>query len=154
MMTSYQIKKLRIEDYYRCRNIWEMEKNPKMTEGFYDELVSGNRITFVYLENNEFIGEGSLVFQNNDPDYTIQCKRIYLSRMIVKEECQNRGIGGIIVDYLIDHARKLGYEEIALGVDTDNVNARHLYDKKGFTTVLYLGEDEYGEYVKLLKKLN
>jgi diamine N-acetyltransferase len=81
-------------------------------------------------------------------------KRIYLSRMIVKEEYRNRGIGGISVDYLIDYAKQLGYEEITLGVDTDNLNARHLYEKKGFTTVLYFGEDEYGEYVKLLKKLN
>lgn len=73
--------------------------------------------------------------------------------MIVKEECQNPGIGGIIVDYLIDHAKKLGFEEVVLGVDTDNLNARYLYEKKGFTTVLYLGKDAYGEYVKLLKKL-
>ncbi|WP_237389746.1 GNAT family N-acetyltransferase [Bacillus sp. USDA818B3_A] len=71
----------------------------------------------------------------------------------VKEEYRNRGIGGIIVDFLIDYAKQLGYEEITLGVDTDNLNARHLYKKKGFTIVLYFGEDEYGEYVKLLKKL-
>lgn len=152
-MASYQIKKLEPEDYNKCSNIWDMEKKPKMAKMIYDELVSGNRITFIYLENNEFIGEGSLVFQNTDPDYTIPDKRIYLSRMIVKEEYRNRGIGGIIVDYLIDYAKELGYEEISLGVDTDNTNARHLYEKKGFTTVLYLGEDKYGEYVKLLKKL-
>ncbi|MDV2884755.1 GNAT family N-acetyltransferase [Alkalihalophilus pseudofirmus] len=152
-MTSYQIKKLELEDYYKCSNIWDMEKNPKMAKLFNDEIESGNRITFIYLENNEFIGEGSLVFINNDPDYTSTDKRIYLSRMIVKEEYRNRGIGSIIVDYLIDYAQNLGYEEITLGVDTDNLHARHLYEKKGFTTVLYLGEDEYGEYVKLLKKL-
>lgn len=152
-MVPYQIKKLKLEDYYKCSNIWEMEKRPNISKMFYDELVSGNRITFIYLENNEFIGEGSLVFQHNDPDYTIPEKRIYLSRIIVKDEYQNRGIGGTIVNYLIDYAKQLGYEEITLGVDTDNTNARHLYEKKGFTTVLYHGEDEYGEYVKLLKKL-
>ncbi|OZM57725.1 GNAT family N-acetyltransferase [Lottiidibacillus patelloidae] len=152
-MSCYQIKKLKPEDYNKCSNIWDMEKKPKMAKRFYDELVSGNRITFIYLDNNEFIGEGSLVFQNNDPDYTIAGKRIYLSRMIVKEEYRNRGIGSIIVDYLIDYAQQLGYEEMTLGVDTDNINARHLYKKKGFTTVLYFGEDDYGEYVKLLKKL-
>ncbi|MGG2111432.1 GNAT family N-acetyltransferase [Lysinibacillus pakistanensis] len=145
--------KLNLEDYNKCSNIWDMDKNPKMAKMFYDELVSGNRITFIYLENNEFIGEGSLVFKNNDPDYTIPDKRIYLSRMIVKDEYRNRGVGGIILDYLIDYAELLGYEEISLGVDTDNLNARHLYEKKGFTTVLFIGEDEYGEYVKLLKKL-
>ncbi|RDW15115.1 GNAT family N-acetyltransferase [Oceanobacillus chungangensis] len=130
-----------------------MDKKQKMAKMFYDELISGNRITFIYLENNEFIGEGSLVFKNNDPDYTIPDKRIYLSRMIVKDEYRNRGVGGIILDYLIDYAEQLGYEEISLGVDTDNSSARHLYEKKGFTNVLYMGEDEYGEYVKLLKKL-
>lgn len=152
-MTSYQIKKLNLEDYNMCSNIWDMENKPKMTKMFYDELVSGNRITFIYLENNEFIGEGSLVFNNNDPDYTIPGKRIYLSRMIVKEEYRNRGIGAIILDYLIDYSKQIGYEEIALGVDTDNLNARHLYEKKGFINVLFIGEDDYGQYVKLLKKL-
>ncbi|GGM24340.1 hypothetical protein GCM10011351_07600 [Paraliobacillus quinghaiensis] len=152
-MTSYQIKKLNIKDYNKCSDIWDMDNNPKMAKFFYDDLVSGNRITFVYLENNLFIGEGSLVFRNNDPDYTIPGKRIYLSRMIVKEEYRNRGIGGIILDYLIDYAEQLGYSEIAVGVDIDNLNARHLYEKKGFTNVLFIGEDEYGEYVKLLKKL-
>ncbi|SHM45286.1 GNAT family N-acetyltransferase [Gracilibacillus kekensis] len=153
-MKDYQIKKLRLEDYNKCNNIWDMEKVPKMARKFYEELKIGNRITFIYVENNEFIGEGSLVFYNNDPDYTIPDKRIYLSRMIVKKEYRNRGIGGIIVDYLLSYAKELGYEEITLGVDLDNLNARHLYKKKGFTTILYTGEDEFGEYVKLLKKLN
>ncbi|WP_432355721.1 GNAT family N-acetyltransferase [Sporosarcina sp. A2] len=151
-MTSYEIKRLNPEEFNKCSNIWDMEKQSKMANNFYSELVSGNRITFIYLENNDFIGEGSLVFENTDPDYTIPDKRIYLSRMIVKKEYRNRGIGSIILDYLIDHAEQLGYGEIALGVDTDNVNARHLYEKKGFTDVLFIGKDNYGEYVKLLRE--
>ncbi|MGN7410506.1 GNAT family N-acetyltransferase [Sporosarcina sp. SAFN-010] len=152
-MTSNKIKKLNLEDYNKCSNIWDMDEKPKMAKIFYDELVNGNRVTFIYSENNDFIGEGSLVFKNTDPDYTIPNKRIYLSRMIVKEEYRNRGIGGIILDYLIDYAQQLGYLEMSLGVDTDNINARHLYEKRGFTDVLFIGEDKYGEYVKLLKKL-
>lgn len=152
-MGDYQIKKLEPKEYEKCSNIWDMTKNPTMAKKFYDELVSGNRITFIYLEGEEFLGEGSLVFHNNDLDYTIPDKRIYLSRMIVEATHRNRGIGGIIVDYLIDYAARLGYKEISLGVDTDNLNARHLYKKKGFTDVLYKGEDEYGEYIKLLKRL-
>ncbi len=116
-MKNYQIKKLKIKDYNKCNNIWDMEKAPKMARKFYEELKSGKRITFIFVENNEFIGEGSLVFHNNDPDYTIPDKRIYLSRMIVKKEYRNRGIGGIIVDYLLSYAKELGYEEITLGVD-------------------------------------
>lgn len=152
-MISNKIEKLKLKDYNKCCNIWDTNEKPKLAKMFYDELVSGNRVTFIYLENNDFIGEGSLVFKNPDSDYTIPGKRIYLSRMIVKGEYRNRGIGGIIVDFLIDYAQALGFEEIALGVDIDNMNARHLYEKKGFTDVLYVGEDIYGKYVKLLKKL-
>ncbi|RCW76780.1 GNAT family N-acetyltransferase [Saliterribacillus persicus] len=152
-MALYQIKKLNINDYDKCSNIWDMDKNPKMTKLFYEELVSGNRITFIYSENDEYIGEGSLVFTHSDPDYRVEDRRIYLSRMIVKSEHRNRGIGGIMLDYLITYAQQMGYEEISLGVDTVNSPARHLYEKKGFTKVLYFGKDNYGEYVKLLKIL-
>jgi len=73
--------------------------------------------------------------------------------MIVKLEYRNLGIGGIMLDFLIDYAKQLGYMEISLGVDKTNKNARHLYEKKGFNTIIFDGEDEYGKYVKLLKKL-
>ncbi|UOQ46855.1 GNAT family N-acetyltransferase [Gracilibacillus caseinilyticus] len=152
-MSSYQIIKLAPSEFYKCSNIWDMTRQAKMAEIFLEELVNGNRITFVYVENHQFIGECSLVFRNNDPDYTIPNKRIYLSRMIVKDDFRNRGIGSILLDYLIEFAIQLGYEEISLGVDTNNWKAMYLYHKKGFTHELYTGKDEHGEYVKLLKKL-
>lgn len=150
---AYEIIRLKPEDYRKCTNIWDMEKDPERTKRWYDQLVSGNRVTFVYTGNGEFIGEGSLVFEINDPDYTIPGRRIYLSRLIVKNGHRGRGIGGIIVDYLVDYAKRLGYGEMSLGVDIDNAVARQLYEKKGFTDVIFEGEDEAGRYVKLLKKL-
>lgn len=152
-MAHYQIIKLLPEDYEKCQNIWDMTKNPNKAKLWYEQLISGIRIIFVYTENNIFLGEGSLVYKNDDPDYTISGKRIYLSRMVVKKEYRNRGIGGRIVDFLIDYAKQLGYEEISLGVDTNNLNARHLYEKKGFTNEIFKGADEAGEYVKLIRKL-
>jgi ribosomal protein S18 acetylase RimI-like enzyme len=129
-----------------------MAKQPH-TGKWYGELLSGNRVIFVYTIGGEFIGEGALVFDNGDPDYTIPRQRIYLSRMIVKKEYRDRGIGKAIIDYLCGYAKNLGYSEMALGVDIDNHRARHLYEKKGFTTVIFEGEDEHGKYVKLLKTL-
>ncbi len=152
-MEFYQIIKLDPLDYRKCNNIWDMDRDPIRTNRWYDELITGNRIIFVYTENGEFLGEGSLVLSNNDPDYTIPNKRVYLSRMIVKKEARNRGIGGIILDFLIDYAKKLGFNEMSLGVDIDNLNARHLYEKKGFDQIIFEGEDDMGKYVKLLKTL-
>jgi ribosomal protein S18 acetylase RimI-like enzyme len=149
---NYEIIQLKPENYNQCSNIWDMTKQPDSAK-WYQELVSGNRLIFVYTINGEFIGEGALVFDNGDPDYTISGQRIYLSRMIVKKEYRHQGIGQTLLDYLCKQAKNLGYSEISLGVDTENLVARHLYEKNGFTTVIYQGSDQHGNYVKLLKPL-
>lgn len=149
---DYVIERLDPKDYSKCSNIWDMRKQPYALK-WYDEIISGNRLVFIYKINDDFIGEGALVLENGDPDYTINQQRIYLSRLIVKLEYRNCGIGGIIIDYLVNCAKKLGYKEVSLGVDIDNISARHLYEKKGFTNIIFEGEDEQGKYVKLLKSL-
>lgn len=151
-MHEYKIIKLQPEDYCKCSSIWDMTKQPN-AQKWFNELVSGNRVIFVYTVGNDFIGEGSIVFENGDLDYTIPHQRVYLSRLIVKSEYRNQGIGNIIVDFLMSYAKQLGYKEISVGVDLDNYIARHLYEKKGFTNVIFEGEDELGKYVKLLKVL-
>jgi len=83
----------------------------------------------------------------------LDCGEFLLAKGIVKAEYRNRGIGGILADYLIDYAKQPGYEEISVGVDLDNLVARHLYEKKGFTNKIFEGEDEYGKYMKLIRKL-
>jgi Acetyltransferases len=150
---SGKIIKLEPENYVKCSNIWNMEKNPGQTQRWYEELLSGNRVIFVYAVDGEYLGEAALVFDNGDSDYTIENRRVYLSRMIVKPECRNNGIGGLLIDYLMDYAKNLGYAEMSLGVDIVNVGARWLYEKKGFTSIIFVGEDKYGKYVKLLKTL-
>ena len=149
---NYKIEKLNPQDYHKCNNIWNMENDPH-TEPFYNEILSGNRIVYIYKINDEFIAEGALVIKNDDPDYTIPDIRIYLSRMIVKPEYRNKGIGGIMLEFLIQKAKEMGYCEISLGVDCDNQNAVHLYNKCGFTGVVFEGEDEHGKYLKLLKRI-
>ena len=128
-------------------------KTQPLTEKWREEIREGNRLVFVYKINDEFIGEGALVFDTGDSDYTIAGKRVYVSRMIVKKEYRNKGIGSEILNYLIDKVKKMGYSEMTIGVDKDNINALHLYRKYGFTEVLFDGADENGEYFKLMKRI-
>ncbi|MFV0399324.1 MAG: GNAT family N-acetyltransferase [Oscillospiraceae bacterium] len=141
------------ENYRKCHNIWDMDRQPQRTKGWYDELLSGNRIIFVYEEDGAYLGEVALVLDNGDPGYTIPGRRVYLSRMVVKESERGRGIGGKLIDHAVSRAREMGFREMALGVDIVNVGARWLYEKKGFTSTIFVGEDSDGKYVKLLKKL-
>lgn len=149
---KYSIGPLDIKDYHKCSNIWNMKTQP-LTEKWREEIASGNRQVFVYKINGKFIGEGALVFDTGDPDYTIPDKRVYVSRMIVKKEYRGQGIGSEILTFLIEKAKEMGFDEMSIGVDKDNTAALHLYRKFGFTEVLFDGADEDGEYYKLMKSL-
>jgi len=85
-MNKCKIEKLRIDEYSKCSNIWDMGKC-SFTSDFYKQIKSGNRNVFVYKIDDAFIGEGALVLENGD--YTIPDKRIYLSRLIVKKDFRN-----------------------------------------------------------------
>lgn len=152
-MQNYEIVKIDIDEYHKCNQIWNMKNNP-YTDAFIKQVKNGDRQVYIYKIGDEFIAEGNLVINHNDSDYYIPGKRIYVSHMITKAEYRNQGIGGIMLDYLIEKAKSMGYTEMALGVDIDNYSAIHLYKKKGFDTVIQEAEDEYGKYVKLLKKID
>lgn len=152
-MEDGNIIKLKIENYNKCNNIWNMEKQKNLAEKFLKELKCNNRETFVYEYNNEYLGEVSIVFKKDDPDYCIPQKRLYLSRIIVKKEYRNKGIGKKLMEFIIEYAKSLNYKELSLGVNLDNYNALNLYVKLGFNKIIYIGQDEEGQYLKLLKKL-
>ncbi|MDR2686349.1 MAG: GNAT family N-acetyltransferase [Oscillospiraceae bacterium] len=149
---NYEIFRLQARDFKKCGNIWDMRKHRKRWRKWRREVRSGNRATYIYAERGEYLGEGSLVFENDDPDCTVPGQRIYLSRMIVKQEAQNRGIGGILLAYLCEEAKRMGYREMSLGVNLVNARARHLYEKHGFAEI-WRGEDQYGKFIKMLKIL-
>ena len=149
MLDNSVIEQIKIDDYDKCSNIWNMKKCP-FTDEFRKQIKEGNRLVYIYKIDGEFIGEGDLVTGINDIDYFIPGKRIYFSRLIVKKKFRNHGIGSDILDYLIETAKQLGYNEAALGVDIVNSSAIHIYEKKGFRCIAEC-EDDYGKFYKMLK---
>lgn len=154
-LRNFEIVKLKLEDFERCGNIWDLQENNEFTKSIYDGLKSGNRVTFVCkdLESGDFLGEISIVFDEGEL-YTIKNVRIYLSRLIVKDTCRKRGIGTALCNYIFEYCKNLGYKEMTLGVNLDNYGAIKLYQKLGFKEILLVDKDEYGEYIVLLKRLN
>ena len=130
-----------------------MERHRESAARFLSELRSGNRMTWVYEEGGQFLGEISLVLNKDDPDYTIPGRRIYISRLIVRRENRGQGIGKALVEYAVSRAAEMGYAEMSIGVDMDNYPALRLYWQAGFRGLLFVGEDADGKYFKLLKRL-
>lgn len=149
----YSIQQLQLEEFHLCCNIWNMEQNRALADRFYSELISRNRITFVCNMNGVFVGEISLVHDMHDDDYTISGQRIYLSRLMVKQEYRRRGIGTALSNHVFRYAKGHGYTEMALGVDLDNYAALKLYSGLGFLHITLVDKDSQGPYLKLLKYL-
>lgn len=150
---DFEIIELSPAKFEKCGNIWNMKQQEKLANQFYGELISGNRVTYVCKQDNEFIGEISLVFDTNDSDYTIDKRRVYVSHLIVKPEKRRNGLGKRLVEYATDKAKEMGYSEMSIGVDLDNYPALKLYADSGFDKILFIGEDHQGKYVKLLKEI-
>ena len=150
---SSKIKPLTLEEFPKCGNIWNMERHTELAERFLSELCSGSRLTWVYERDGAFLGEISLVLEQNDPDYTIPGRRIYVSRLIVKPEERRKGIGRALTEFAVNKAAEMGYSELSIGVDIDNYPALRLYWQAGFRELLFVGEDADGKYFKLLKQL-
>lgn len=150
---DFEILKLSPVEFEKCGNIWNLKQQEKLANQFYGELISGSRVTYVCKQDNEFIGESSLVFDTNDSDYTIDKRRVYVSHLIVKPEKRRNGLGKRLVEYATDKAKEMGYSEMSIGVDLDNYPALRLYADSGFDKILFIGEDHQGKYVKLLKEI-
>jgi ribosomal protein S18 acetylase RimI-like enzyme len=131
-----------------------MEQHAELAARFLSEVQSGNRLTWVYERDGQFLGEISMVLNKDDPDYTVPGRRIYVSRLIVRKENRRQGIGKALVEYAVRQASEMGYSEMSIGVDMDNYAALQLYTSLGFREILFLGEDENGKYFKLLKRLS
>lgn len=144
------IATLKIEDYSRCSNIWDMNNQKALADKFYDEVISGNRTIYIYSIDDEYIAEIALVKEMDDSDYTIPDKRAYVSRLIVKPEFRQQGIGKQLVGFVKRIAKEQGFSELSIGVDLDNYPALKLYISSGFNHIICIDEDEQGKFVKLL----
>ena len=58
----------------------------------------------------------------------------YISDVFVSPKYLGKGIGEALVRRAIDAAKERGYKSILLSVFAQNMPARNLYDKLGFTT--------------------
>ena len=137
-MDNFEIVKLNLYDFSKCDNIWDIYKNGELSRQFYNEIKSGNRVTFIYknLESEDFLGEVSIVFSDEEI-YTIKNFRIYLSHLVVKDTYRNNGIGTALCKYVFDYCKNLDYKEISLAVTLDNFNAIKLYHKLGFSWKIF-----------------
>lgn len=129
------------QDISRIAEIIVFGKRVAYRPIFENDYVSFNELQVVHLyeeyKNNPDRLNGMLLYDdgivkgviNGQPigDRTIEITDFYVEPFFV-----GQGIGTLLIEYLIQQARKKGVHKIVLWVIKDNVKARKFYESSGF----------------------
>lgn len=91
-------------------------------------LKSPKDIMIAAFVNNELAGNAGIYCARDQ----IKLRHRAMFGISIKEKYWNNGIGSLLIKEVIEIARQMGYEQIELGVFSDNKKAISLYEKYGF----------------------
>lgn len=145
-----EIKALPIERLDELNKIYDMSRYENFQQTRKSNLESCKEICFVAEENGQLVGEISIMTENaNIPVAVIPNKRMYFFGLRVLPEFQRKGIGTALMTYAISQCIKRGIFEFTIGVETENADAKRLYERLGFKNFLEnCSEVQYGKVCK------
>ena len=134
---NLKIRDIKIEDY---KEISKIRKMPGVMENILsnkdeeEELIKEkiinrgkNQYWYVAEENGKVIGLGILMNHGN-----LRKKHVGVITLMVNSDYQNKGIGSLLMDKLINLSESLNIIRLELCVFRDNYKAINLYKKFGF----------------------
>ncbi|MCH1962157.1 GNAT family N-acetyltransferase [Clostridium perfringens] len=134
---SLRIRDIKIEDY---KEISKIRKMPRVMENILsnkdeeEELIKEkiinrgkNQYWYVAEENGKVIGLGILMNHGN-----LRKKHVGVITLMVNSDYQNKGVGSLLMDKLINLSESLNIIRLELCVFRDNYKAINLYNKFGF----------------------
>lgn len=134
---NFRIRDIKIEDY---KEISKIRKMPGVMENILsnkdeeEELIKEkiinkgkNQYWYVAEENGKVIGLGILMNHGN-----LRKKHVGVITLMVNSDYQNKGVGSLLMDKLINLSESINIIRVKLCVFRDNYKAINLYNKFGF----------------------
>ncbi|HAT4307706.1 TPA: GNAT family N-acetyltransferase [Clostridium perfringens] len=134
---NLKIRDIKIEDY---KEISKIRKMPGVMENILsnkdeeEELIKEkiinkgkNQYWYVAEENGKVIGLGILMNHGN-----LRKKHVGVITLMVNSDYQNKGVGSLLMDKLINLSESFNIIRLELCVFRDNYKAINLYKKFGF----------------------
>ena len=119
-------------------------------------IESGAFSIYLLFEGDDLVGELHVTWRSDDPLAAVDGRRAYLSAYRIREDRQGRGYGQRLLRGVIEAIEARGYREITIGVEDDNLRAKHIYGKFGFTEFVARRREAYQgdgyEYDLLLRR--
>ncbi len=107
----------------------------KYTTSQLEEIISNdNTPIFVAEDDNQIIAYAFCVINSiKSSTFMRDMKSLYIDDLCVLDGYRKQGIGGKMLDYVLDFARENGVEQITLNVWQGNEPAISFYKDKGFS---------------------
>ena len=134
---SLRIRDIKIEDYKEISKIRKMpgvmenilSNKDEEEESIKEKIINRGKNQYWYVaeENGKVIGLGILMNHGN-----LRKKHVGVITLMVNSDYQNKGIGSLLMDKLINLSESLNIIRLELCVFRDNYKAINLYKKFGF----------------------
>lgn len=153
-----EYRKINLEELDKLKNLYKYENFEEFKKQVIDEISNGIKDIYVIAENENLIGEVTVTYKSDIPNETIPNIRVYLSSFRVHNDYQGQGLGQKLLKYVISELENKGITEFTVGVEDDNENAKHIYEKFDFTEIISRDEEivrgRTYKYNLLLRKSN
>lgn len=136
----FEVKNYEEKFYIFLKKVDKLFKTPISNKVSFDEYI--NKIkklanSYVVLENNEIIG-GIVFYKNN-----LENKTAYIALVGTLKRYQNRGVAKLLLKVCISDIENSIMEKV--GIHTDNIIAKKIYEKNGFKEILEINGRYYLE---------
>jgi Ser/Thr protein kinase RdoA (MazF antagonist)/RimJ/RimL family protein N-acetyltransferase len=153
-----EYRKINLEELDKLKNLYKYENFEEFKNQIIDEISNGIKDIYVIAENENLIGEVTVTYKSDILNETIPNIRVYLSAFRVHNDYQGQGLGQKLLKYVISELENKGITEFTVGVEDDNENAKHIYEKFDFTEIISRDEEivrgRTYKYNLLLRKSN
>ena len=134
---SLRIRDIKIEDYKEISKIRKMpgvmenilSNKDEEEESIKEKIINRGKNQYWYVaeENGKVIGLGILMNHGN-----LRKKHVGVITLMVNSDYQNKGVGSLLMDKLINLSESINIIRLELCVFRDNYKAINLYKKFGF----------------------
>jgi GNAT superfamily N-acetyltransferase len=104
---------------------------------FRQRIDLGQAITFCVVVDGEPVGEGTLELNTGkDPRLCDGRENAYLAALRIRKDFEGQGHISRLVRMMEDHAKKLGFQRITIGVEESEERNRAIYEHWGYVNLI------------------
>ena len=152
---QYTVKTLSVREIPMLTALFIYKNVNEMIAENTRDIETGIIDIFALFDDDKIIGELRVKYISDDNRFAEKGKRAYLYAFRVHKKYQGKGLGNFLLEDVLTILTENGYSEFSVGVEDDNVKARYMYEKYGFTEPIARIKESYQgdsyEYDLLLK---